>query len=505
MRPIAENFPFFCIFLALTAGIVSAVLPGGRAAWRLTLGGCAASFLLSMGVLAYTYGGQLSFTYTMGRFPAPYGNALQAGPWQALMAVVFSGVMGLSLLGGARDLFRDVKPSRQPLYFTMADMTLASLLALTYTTDVFTGYVFIEISTIAACALVMAKDSGPNLIATLRYLFMSLLGSGMFLLGLVFLNSITGHLLMTPLSGAVAALCASGGYHTTLVIAMGLMTVGLGVKSAMFPFHMWLPDAHGGATTASSAILSGLVLKGYIALMIVLMVRVFSLELTMEVGISNILLLFGLLGMVMGSLSAMREHHVKRMLAYSSVAQIGYIFMGLGLGTTAGLKASCFHILVHACCKPLLFLCAGRLSTVSAHHHSLRNLRGSGYRDVVAGVGFTVGALSMIGIPLFGGFVSKLYFATASLYTGQMAAVLVVIALSTLLNALYYVPAVLSIWGIVPDELKEDVRLHTAPEDRAFDGRFTLAAAALVLGVLALGTLYHPVMDVLDAGLNLLK
>ena len=86
-----------------------------------------------------------------------------------------------------------------------------------------------------------------------------------------------------------------------------------------------------------------------------------------------------------------------------------------------------------------------------------------------------------------------------------MAAVLVVIALSTLLNALYYVPAVLSIWGIAPDELKEDVRLHTAPEDRAFDGRFTLAAAALVLGVLALGTLYHPVMDVLDAGLNLLK
>ena len=505
MRPFAENLPFFCIFLAFFAGILSAVLPSGRVAWRLTLGVCAADFLMSLEVLAYTFTERISFTYIMGRFPAPYGNALQAGPWQALMAVVFSGVMGLSLLGGARDLFRDVKPARQPLYCTMCDMTLASLLALTYTTDVFTGYVFIEISTISACALVMAKDTGTNLIATLRYLFMSLLGSGMFLLGLVFLNSITGHLLMEPLAKAVAALNASGAYQIPLTAAMGLMAVGLGVKSAMFPFHMWLPDAHGGATTASSAILSGLVLKGYIALMIVLMVRVFSLELVMKVGITNVLLAFGLLGMVAGSLSAMRENHIKRMLAYSSVAQIGYIFMGLGLGTMAGLEASCFHILVHSCCKPLLFLCAGRLSTVSAHHHNLRNLRGSAYRDVAAGVGFTVGALSMIGIPLFGGFVSKLYFATASLYTGRMVVVLLVIALSTLLNALYYVPAVLSIWGIAPEALKTEIRSRSHPEDRASDLRFALAAGALICGVLVLGILYHPIMDMLGIGLSLLK
>ncbi|MBP3486006.1 MAG: sodium:proton antiporter, partial [Oscillospiraceae bacterium] len=192
MRPFAENFPFFCIFLALGAGILSAVLPGGRAARRLTLTVCAADFLLSAGVLAYTYGGQISFVYTMGRFPAPYGNAIQGGPWQALLAMTFSSVMGLSLLGGSRDLFRDVRPDRQPLYFTMVDLTLASLLVLTYTADVFTGYVFIEISTLSACALVMAKDSGPNLVAALRYLFMSLLGSSMFLLGLTLLNSITG-------------------------------------------------------------------------------------------------------------------------------------------------------------------------------------------------------------------------------------------------------------------------------------------------------------------------
>src|SRR5699024_6976526 len=114
---------------------------------------------------------------------------------------------------------------------------------------------------------------------------------------------------------------------------------------------------------------------------------------------TDVILVFGLLGMVVGSLAAMRENHIKRMLAYSSVAQVGYIFMGIGLGSSEGMIASCFHILVHACCKPLLFLCAGRLSAVSGHHKSLRNLRGSAYRDIGAGIGFTVGALSMIGIP----------------------------------------------------------------------------------------------------------
>ena len=179
----------------------------------------------------------------------------------------------------------------------------------------------------------------------------------------------------------------------------------------MFPFHLWLPDAHGGATTASSAILSGLVLKGYIVLLLVMILRVFSLELMVELGAADVILAFGLLGMIFGSLGAIRENGTSSgcwptppwpRWATSSWAS--------AWAPWTGSHASCFHILVHACCKPLLFLCAGRLSAVSGHHKSLKNLRGSAYRDVCAGLGFTVGALSMIGIPLFGGFVSKLYF-----------------------------------------------------------------------------------------------
>ena len=504
MRPFYENLPFLTIFLPLLCGVASAAIRDGKKAYRLTLTSAAAVAVLSAALLYFVYTQDVSFTYTMGRFAAPYGNAVKAGPWQALLCTMFAVIMGLSLLGGGHSLFHDILPEKQGLYFVMANMTLAGLLALVYTNDMFTAYVFIEITTISACAMVMAKDTGPNLIATIRYLFMSLLGSGLFLIGLTLLNSIAGYLLMEPLAKAVAILAELGKFHRPLIVSMGLMTVGLGIKGAMFPFHLWLPDAHGGTTTASSAILSGLVLKGYIALLVTLMLRVFGLELMRRTGLCNVLLVLGLLGMIFGSLAAMREYHVKRMLANSSVAQIGYIFMGLGLGTEAGVAAACFHVLVHAACKPLLFICAGRLSTVSGHHRSLKNLRGSAYRDVAAGVGFTVGAMSMIGIPLLGGFVSKLYLSRAAVDSPAVAAVLLTIAVSTVLNALYYVPAVLAIWVRPPWDEVHLILRSVKPEDLKFDRSFFTAAAALTALIVLLGIVYHPILNVIRAGIRLM-
>ena len=189
---------------------------------------------------------------------------------------------------------------------------------------------FIEISTIAACALVMVKDSGPTLVATVRYLFLSLLGSGMFLFGLVLLYAVTGHLLMPQLTAAVAELAAAGERRGVLALSLGLMTAGLGVKSAMFPFHRWLPDAHGSATTASSAVLSGLVVKGYAVLLILLYVRVFTPDTVRALRVSDAVFVLGFSGMILGSVRAIGETHVKRMLAWSTVAQLGYVFMGVG-------------------------------------------------------------------------------------------------------------------------------------------------------------------------------
>lgn len=495
MRPFVENFPFFSIFLTMMTGIVCAALRNGRLAYRLTLCAALVAAVLNACALAYVFETRQCVFYSMGRFAAPFGNSILFSPMEALSTTAFSLILALSLLGGKRDLFADIFPEKQPFYFVMLNLLHATLLVLTVTNDIFTGYVFIEISTIAACALVMAKDSGPNLAAAVRYLFMSLFGSGLFLIGLTFLNGVTGYLSMSTMHEAVQALAASGTYRLPLTISLGLITAGVGIKSALFPFHFWLPDAHGGATTASSAILSGLVLKGYILLLITLLLRVFSMEFLRECGLGNGLMALGILGMLAGSVRALRERHIKRILACSSVAQIGYIYMGLGMGTLEGLTASCYHILVHACCKPLLFCCAGRLSAVSGHRKSLQDLRGSACRDVCAGVGFTIAALSMLGLPLLGGFVSKLYFASAALSSHWWTAALFAIAASAVLNALYYIPVLLAIWT-PPDEPEEVLPVPEA------DWTFRTAAVALILGVFTLGIFCGPITEIITVGIE---
>ena len=491
------NLPYLCIFLSMITAILMSVIRGQKRTLYITIAVCAVCAGASAVFLTYASGMSEAVLFYMGKFPDPFGNEIKLGPLQALFTTVFSTVLTLSVLGGLRELKEDVDEKKTGLACVMLLMVQASLYALTYTNDIFTAYVFVEISTIAACALVMIKDSGPTLVATVRYLFMSLIGSGMFLFGVILLYSVTGHLLMPQLTEHILAIMASGDYRTDLAVSLSLITAGLGVKSAMFPFHRWLPDAHGNATTAASAVLSGLVLKGYAVLLILVYVRVFTLDTVRALRVNELVLVLGFAGMIVGSVRAIRETHVKRMLAWSSVAQMGYVIMGFGLGTKEGIAASCFQILVHAFAKPLLFTSAGRLSSVSGHDKQLSALRGSAHRAPLAGLGFGIGALSMVGIPLFGGFAAKAGFALgaydSAAGTGSWA-VLIVLALSSILNALYYLPAVINIWS-------DDGPKRSEP---AKDPACAAALILLAAGVLILGTCFDPLMTLIMRGLELL-
>ena len=493
--PFAWNLPYISVFLAMVTAILLSVLPGAKRAYWLTVGVSAAITAMSLAFLAFIVKADASYAFTMGKFPAPFGNEIKFGPLQGLFASVFAAVMCLSLLGGREELFEDVDEKKMGLACVMFNMILASLLVLTYTNDAFTAYVFIEISTIAACALVMIKDSGPTLVATIRYLFMSLLGSGLFLFSVILLYAITGHLLMPQLTESVAKLMADGSYTRVIALILAMMTAGLGVKSAMFPFHRWLPDAHGTATTTSSAVLSGLVVKGYAVLLITMYCRVFTLDTVRSFHIHDAVFALGFCGMILGSVMALRETHAKRMLAYSSVAQLGYVFMGVGLGTPAGIAAACFQILAHAFTKPLLFVSVGRLASTVGHDKQLRALRGTAWNCPLAGLGFGIGALSMVGIPLFGGFAAKVNFSTSAIFGDEkIALTLFVLALSSILNALYYLPAVINIWSDRRPDAKRAEK----------DTSATLAIVLLAAGVLFLGLRFTPVMDLIVRGLELM-
>lgn len=497
MQPIYYNIPFVCIFLCMIGGITMPLQKNGKTALRTAVAICLAVFVLCGVLCGILTVKNESFVYQMGHFPAPWGNELFVGPLEAMLGSLFALVMALSIVGGKRTLYEDILEPKQPFYFTMLCMILASLLALSFTNDVFTGYVFIEISTLAACAIVMARDTEKTIAATIRYLVISLLGSGLFLIGLAMLYCITGHLLMPQLKEHIQLLNETQQYFVPLTVVCGLLTIGMGIKSAMFPFYAWLPQAHGGATTTSSAVLSGLVLKGYIIFLLRIFYRVFTMEIVRSLSINNIFFIFGIAGMIIGSLMAMREEHIKRMLAYSSIAQIGYVFMGIGIGTEAGIVAAIFQIMAHAVTKPLLFLSAGRLTEIRHHEKSLYRLRGVALRDVPAGICFTLGGLSMIGIPLLSGFTAKFFLAGASLSGGgaKMWVALLALCISSVLNALYYMPAILAMWSKPDKEYDEDLRKNPA---------FWVAGAVLSIGVILMGTMSAPIIRIIRQGLSML-
>ncbi len=492
---IIQNFPFFSIILCLLCAVTTFVV-GDKWGRRLTIGLLSVSIVLQSCVLWFCASNDTSYAYMMGHFPAPWGNEIAAGVIEPLMALLFSVVLLLSVLGGMDHILKDIAPDRRHLYWSMIDLTMVSLLALSYTNDIFTGYVFIEICTIASCALISAKDTGRTLIASVRYMVFALVGSGLFLIGVIFTYAITGHLLFPQLHETIAALWSQETYRFSMTIAIGLMTAGLAIKSGLFPFHFWMPDTYGRATPASSGILSGVISKAYILLLIKIIYRAVGIEVFAASGIQAVLLIFGIAGMIVGSVSAIRSRRLTTMVAYSSAAQIGYIYMGLGMGTEAALLAAFLHIFSHALTKPMLFLSASDLADASGGHTDFPSLQGAGHRNVSAGVIFTAGALSMVGVPLFIGFIPKLQFAQAAFsLTWQKWPVLLALAISTLLNVLYFLYTAMVLW--IPQ--KEGAAYHVQPR-RWYQ---TVPAALLLAIGLAIGIHSAPLTALLQQGFAL--
>ncbi len=283
-----QNFPFFSIILAMFSGIVSSVLSGKKAR-NLSLIMIGVTTVLSAVTLAFCLGTGESYTYMMGHFPAPWGNEIRAGVLEGVTAVLFGVVMFLSVAGGMTHTAEDVDENKLNLFYIMIDLMLSSLLALVYTNDLFTAYVFVEINTIAGCGLIMIRQKGRSMTAAIRYMIMSQLGSGLFLIGLSILYDVTGHLLMSPAKESVELLTASGNYRLPMLVIMAVISVGLAIKSGLYPFHYWIPDTYGYATPTGSAVLSGLVSKGYIFLLIKVFYRVIGYENLVSAQMINVL------------------------------------------------------------------------------------------------------------------------------------------------------------------------------------------------------------------------
>ena len=487
------NFPLFLVVLSLICSVLCAITKDTFArAVSLTLAAvsCAANLILLVSVS----GDMQTVCYMMGHYPHPWGNELRIGPMETLLSTAFSLILFLCLLGGQKGLKGRIEPGKEKYFHTMVCLLQAAFLVLSYTNDIFTGYVFIEICTLASCGILMSRQNGRAILASVRYMIFSLIGSGLVTFGIIFLYSITGHLLFPELKETVAALWQSGRFHMPLLASACLLCIGLSIKSGLFPFHLWMADTYSAAIPAASGILSGIVSKAYVFFLIKIIFNVYGTGMFYESGLQNVLFVLGCAGIIIGSVQAMHENNLFRMIAYSSAAQIGYIYMGIGLSAEAGITAAVFQILTHALTKPALFLSSSLLSDTAGGAKKFKNLQGIGYSNFFGGLTFSVEAFSMIGLPFTMGFISKYLFALAAFDSTAVKQLptLLVLAASTILNTFYFARTVIRIY-------QNPQKVHTSRPhaNLGMEWSFYAAAALFMIFNLAMGILSRPFIDYL--------
>jgi len=387
------------------------------------------------------------FHYRMGDWPPPWGIEFYIDHLAVFMGITLTGVGLLIIIYGSKDLLHEIKESLMGWYYTLYLLLMASMLGMAFTNDFFNLFVFIEICAIASCAIISIKDKRECIEAAFKYLVLSAVGSGCILLAIAMVYMITGHLNFNFVAEGLQT--AMSVYPKNILVALALLMVGLGVKAALFPLHVWLPDAHSSAPSPSSAVLSGLVIKIYAVAMIKLLYRVFPADFVGMIPVMNMLLWMATFAIIVGSMFAIVQEDIKKMLAYSSIAQIGYVFLGVGLMSQNGLIGGILHIINHAMMKSMLFLAAGAFIYATGVR-KLSDLKGIGHTMPVAATAFTIGSMAMVGIPATNGFISKWYLALGTLDANKplFAAVILV---SSLLNGVYYLPIIVNAFFAKPE------------------------------------------------------
>ncbi|MFW5873191.1 MAG: complex I subunit 5 family protein [Bacillota bacterium] len=377
--------------------------------------------------------------YNFGGWSPDKGIEFVFGNLEALMLVLISGMFLIVYVYNQHKIRDEIGIHLRGWYFTLAFLLQASLNGMILTNDLFNMFVFIEISALTTVAIISINENKDTIFASIKYLFLTTVGSSSILFSIGILYLITGYLNM-DLAGTELTKMAEM-YPAASGMAMLFMFFGLAMKSALFPLHIWLPDAYSSAPIISTVIMAGIVGKAYIVVFIKVFYKVLSLNFFQLTNLSEITIFLAGLAIIIGSLFAIGQTKIKRMLAYSSVAQIGYIFLGLALATEDSLTGGILHIINHSVNKSLLFLTVG-IIIMYAGIENIDDFSGVGKKYPFTMLLFALASLAMVGIPPLNGFMSKWTIIMGILEAGKPA-YLVIILLSSLLNGVYYLPIII--------------------------------------------------------------
>ncbi|AHM57827.1 NADH-quinone oxidoreductase subunit N (plasmid) [Peptoclostridium acidaminophilum DSM 3953] len=481
-----KSFPVFALLMPLMISFAMPLIKSNRAIKKLSAASSGASMTLCALTLKYVvvHG---AYKYKMGHFEAPLGIEFKVGPFEAIMALTFTVVTFLVVMNSLSRIEEEIGNRNVQIYFVLVNIFYASLVGMVFTNDIFNSFVFIEVSTLAACGMIAANGKGQSIVAAIKYLVYSSIGSGLVLMGMAFLYSVTGNLNIDFINSEMAAAWLE--YENVVLISMALFVFGLGIKGAIFPLHVWMPDAYAFANHTSSALIAGIGAKAIVVLLVKVLYSMYGAGIVAQSGLLNVFVVLGVSGMIMGSIFAIFQSDIKRMLAYSSVAQMGYIFLGIGMGNVLGLAAAMFHAIGHSVTKASLFLSAANLTEAEGKERIDELEAVGGRRPVSLGI-YTVGALSMAGIPLLPGFISKWNLSIASIEAGRNM-VLAAIIISSLLNCIYYLPV--AIKGYFKKNEVAGIGIELCRHDKAALG--ILPLALLSFAIIGIGILSGEIMD----------
>jgi multicomponent Na+:H+ antiporter subunit D len=431
-------------------------------------------------------------SYALGGWPPPIGIEYVLDPLSAYLVTIVA-LVGLMIAIYPVEVGFDVRPQRFVPLYPLVLLLLSGLTGVMLSGDLFHLFVFIEIYALATYPLV-ALGGDRGVFASLRYLLLGTIGSGLYLLGVGFLYFSTGTLNMADMAEQLVGISDS----PTVLGAMALIVIGLALKMALFPLHVWLPDAHSYSPPAVAALLAAVQVKAGAYALLRILYDVFGPAYLGAEGlpVTTALTWFGAAGIVVGSVLAIQQPDIKRMLAYSTVAQLGYIGVGIGLGTPLALVGAMLHVLNHAVMKSGLFLVAGGIIQQTGLK-TIARFSGLGKRMPLTMTGFTLLALSMVGIPPTAGFFSKWYLVLGSLEADNLI-LAVVIGTSSLLTAVYFLRLFERIFVVEPDEAVVAQAGEPGPRIVGTVAVLSLAVVAIGLGN---GLLVSRVLEPIATGL----
>ena len=448
------HLPILLIVIPLVSAPLCVLLRQKTLVWAFASLVCVACLgLASMLLIRVLEEGVIS--YAIGGWIAPWGIEYRVDTINAYVLLLVSIIAAVLTFFALPSVADEVSGKQHYLFYTAYLLCLTGLMGIAITGDAFNVFVFLEISSLSSYTLIAMGRDRRALTASYQYLIMGTLGATFIVIGIGLMYMMTGTLNMFDLSERLPAMFET----RTAMVAFAFLTVGMLIKLAMFPMHMWLPNAYCYAPSLVTAFLAATATKVSIYVFLRFTFTVWGTEFVFEkLNLDAFLIPLSLIGIYVASLSAIYQTNVKRLLAYSSVAQIGYMMLGIGFVSITGLTGGIVHLFNHALMKAALFLAVG-CAVLRLGSSDLTDWKGLGRRMPVTMAAFVLAGLSLIGVPLTVGFISKWYLILAALEAGWWP-----VALLALLSSLL---AVIYVWRVVEvayfQKANDDSNVQEAP------------------------------------------